>query len=320
MTIRDVLSRLRKVRKNAKGWSACCPSHDDKHPSLGVWLMPDGNIALKCYSGCSGRDVWAALGNPQRPRHEYVRSSSVRGSPIDFESMLQRWRQDTVTIRLERLATSLGVSVESLKRLGTVYWKEKNAWAFPMRNPIGMVCGIRVRSESGNKWAVEGSAGGLFIPSNQRPDGPIGICEGPTEAAAIMDLEYAVVGRQSCNSVVPETIEYIKSLPRRDIVIFCNRDIEHKTKQGRTFYPGQDGAIALAKEIGKPLKIILPPSHKDFRDWLKAGATKGDVDYLIQNTGWTVQTRAREGSQNRFRQDYPSAPGGSALQITGARS
>lgn len=55
-----VLSRLRKLRwhPNSRMWSACCPAHDDKHPSLWVYVGKNGGLVARCKSaGCS----WDAI-------------------------------------------------------------------------------------------------------------------------------------------------------------------------------------------------------------------------------------------------------------------
>jgi hypothetical protein len=204
---------------------------------------------------------------------------------------LQQCRIDTLSPLLERLSVSLGVSVASLRRLGAVWHKEHSAWAFPMRNWIGHVVGIRMRNEAGRKWAIADSRGGMFIPSNQSPIGPFLICEGPTDTAAVLDLEYAVIGRQSCSAGIEDTLAYVRSIRGRDIVIFANRDQAKQRRDGSIFHPGQDGAIALARAIARPVKIILPPRNKDAREWIRSGATRADVDFLIQNTNWTVSRK-----------------------------
>ncbi len=61
--IDSVLSRLDKVRSAGTGkWTACCPSHDDKTPSLSVGEAHDGTVLLKCFAGCESSDVISALG------------------------------------------------------------------------------------------------------------------------------------------------------------------------------------------------------------------------------------------------------------------
>jgi len=58
---------FRKKFKNAKGtdtkFTACCPAHDDKTPSLSVRLSDCGTRwILKCWAGCENRNIVAALG------------------------------------------------------------------------------------------------------------------------------------------------------------------------------------------------------------------------------------------------------------------
>jgi hypothetical protein len=63
MTIDDVLARLVRCRKTgANRWIACCPSHDDKRPSLSISQTDDGRILLHDFGGCEPGDVVAALG------------------------------------------------------------------------------------------------------------------------------------------------------------------------------------------------------------------------------------------------------------------
>lgn len=63
MTAETLLDRLSKVRKTgADSWSACCPSHQDKTPSLAIRELPDGRVLLHCFAGCDTGAVLAAVG------------------------------------------------------------------------------------------------------------------------------------------------------------------------------------------------------------------------------------------------------------------
>src|SRR5262249_38664108 len=56
------LARLRNVSPSGNGYTACCPAHDDKSPSLSVARGRDGRILVKCFAGCSAERVVSALG------------------------------------------------------------------------------------------------------------------------------------------------------------------------------------------------------------------------------------------------------------------
>ena len=58
-----LLSRLSKVRKRSPGqWSAQCPAHDDKSPSLSVKETSDGRVLVHCFAGCGVDEVMDAIG------------------------------------------------------------------------------------------------------------------------------------------------------------------------------------------------------------------------------------------------------------------
>lgn len=59
----NLLARLDKVRDKGNGqYTACCPAHDDRSPSLAVRETDDGTILIKCWAGCGAADVVAAVG------------------------------------------------------------------------------------------------------------------------------------------------------------------------------------------------------------------------------------------------------------------
>ena len=52
------LPKFKEVGKNR--YIACCPAHDDKHPSLSITDAKD-KVLVHCFSGCSQTDVIDAL-------------------------------------------------------------------------------------------------------------------------------------------------------------------------------------------------------------------------------------------------------------------
>lgn len=58
-----LLPLLTKVRRRQPGqWSACCPAHDDKGPSLSVRETSEGAVLLHCFAGCEVAEIVAAIG------------------------------------------------------------------------------------------------------------------------------------------------------------------------------------------------------------------------------------------------------------------
>lgn len=63
MSAELVLSRLSKVRvRGPEQWSAQCPAHEDRGPSLSVKETPDGRVLVHCFAGCSVDEVVGVLG------------------------------------------------------------------------------------------------------------------------------------------------------------------------------------------------------------------------------------------------------------------
>ena len=63
MTAYDIIDRLHAVRARGDGqWSARCPAHEDRGPSLSVKALPDGRILMHCFAGCGVDNVVGAIG------------------------------------------------------------------------------------------------------------------------------------------------------------------------------------------------------------------------------------------------------------------
>lgn len=196
-----------------------------------------------------------------RPR-QLLKSGSGRNEWRDFTEMAARHQWQLTRDRLGTLARSLGISPRSLQRLRGGW--DGRAYTFPMLDASGDVIGIRRRFPDGKKASVRGSKNGLFIPTDLSREGPLLICEGPTDTTAALDLGFDAFGRPNCNSLVEMTVNVVKG--RTEIVIVADRDAV-----------GIAGATRLANAIAlhcPSVKIIQPPDAiKDLRQWLNRGLT-----------------------------------------------
>ena len=61
MTLDELIGRLGKVRRTAKGYTALCPAHADRSPSLSI-RDTGSMVLLFCHAGCSYREICDALG------------------------------------------------------------------------------------------------------------------------------------------------------------------------------------------------------------------------------------------------------------------
>ena len=60
--LEKVLARLKGVHASRRGWTACCPAHGDRVPSLSIGLGEHGQVLLKCFAGCSIACIVQAMG------------------------------------------------------------------------------------------------------------------------------------------------------------------------------------------------------------------------------------------------------------------
>lgn len=66
------LEHLDHVRRSGSGWTARCPAHEDRTPSLAVAEGEDGRALVKCFAGCPTERVLAELGLAWADLHDNV--------------------------------------------------------------------------------------------------------------------------------------------------------------------------------------------------------------------------------------------------------
>lgn len=58
-----LIARLDKARATGKSqWVACCPAHQDKHPSMTIRELDDERVLVHCFAGCDVEQILAAIG------------------------------------------------------------------------------------------------------------------------------------------------------------------------------------------------------------------------------------------------------------------
>lgn len=206
---------------------------------------------------------------------------------IDAEAM-HRQHQDAMTyIDIEPLSVSLGVSCGSLWTLGVgkaVNWCD-GTYSFPMRDATGKVIGIHLRNSEGKKWCVYGSQLGLFYDPIAHQAERIFVCEGVSDAATLLDMDFTPIGRPSNTA----GLNYLKTMiraTRPDVVITAELDGKGGERNLMN-NPGEVGAELCAEAllgIAKSVRIIAPLKGKDMREWKKLGATRNTVLSVVQNT------------------------------------
>lgn len=260
-----------RVRPSGRGWSAQCPAHDDRTPSLSIGSGHDGRVLLHCHAGCESEDVVEALGLTWP---DLFPDNGFRGTlRIPLPDPTRRAHDEDLATqfgcaldddRLRTLAGTLGVSIGSLIRLQIGWYPQQQAFVFPERNAEFTCIGFGLRYSDGSKGFIAGGKRGLVIPHllEYLPD-PVLIVEGPTDTAAAVTAGRAAVGRPSAASGVEHLAVLLKD---RESVIVADRDDA-----------GTAGALKIKAQLQsawlREVKVVLPPAGcKDVRDWLTKGS------------------------------------------------
>lgn len=285
MTINEVLPKLQKVKSTKRGhWIARCPAHDDRSPSLSVSELSSGKVLIHCFTGCTYESIISALGIERREsfsRPFVPVRKAIEDKPLDAEPMWRKWFEHTDYQLLDGLGMSLGVDTYCLKAIGCA-WSTFNAWAFPMRDSVGKVIGLRLRNNEGHKWAVKGSKSGLFIPGDYSymPDRVAYLVEGPTDLAAAMTIGLRAFGRPACIGQEPMILDYVRRSRIERLVIVTDNDD-----------PGIRGAEKLQSMLPIHSCLWIPPT-KDIREFVNLGGDYDDVQASLKDLVWARAKRA----------------------------
>jgi len=223
-----------------------------------------------------------------------VPTSTGRGNarpaePVDIAAYFEKLPQGEIQDRMCRaLEPRLGLPAEILRLLDWRWDRAAHGIAIPMRDPWGLVTGIRYRSfESGAKWAKSGSKDGLFFDPDFIPYEPdlLLVCEGPTDTAAAMACGFWTVGRSSCGTGRDLIREFMKSRRVKRLVIVADDDKPKTRPGGGTWRPGLDGAVRLGEQLKVSYGIALPPiGFKDLREWYGSGTLDAHaLDQAVRN-------------------------------------
>ncbi len=269
---------------SADGWRRVSRRHPCPVCDKPDWCLvsPDGSAAICARTESPKRcgeaghlhklrdtDDWR---QHPRTRHVSIQNRMV-ANPRRFAELAADFAVKIPQEQVDALADQLGVTELSLHRLG-IGW-DGCAFTFPMKDSNGLAIGIRRRFRNGDKRAIRGSKNGLFIPIGLSGQRSLLICEGESDAAALLSIGFDAIGRPGCRNGVQLVCGFAKG---RGVVVVADGD-----------EPGRLGAEALASVLRvycPTVRIIQPPDDmKDAREWVKAGATSVDIQSAIDAAG-----------------------------------
>jgi hypothetical protein len=278
-----VVSNLHGVRQSGAGYIGRCPYHDDSEPSLAISEGKDGRVLLYCHAGCEFDDILQAIGleakdlfvadkgpgeQELRQRHPTIETDNT--SQLDLAALHRSALKKTTPEKIEELAISLGVSINSLHELQVAWSESDQCWLFPERDHQKRIIGLLQRFPDGTKRFVSGGKRGLYIPTSfSVRKSEIIVVEGGSDTAAGLTLGWNVVGRPSASDGVALLIPLLKSANGRILVLGDN----DPKRDGS--WPGRRGAEQSAQRLGAALRTdvfvtSIPMKFKDLRELVQA--------------------------------------------------
>jgi len=286
------------VVSNDGGTAICMRQESDRPHAKGGWI----HVLKKM---------------PPPMRRTFKIAAPVRKQLFDAERAMCAFREEfegkgrswDVFDSAIKLGEELGLAGAVVDRLECGRSSFYCAWCFPMRDGSGKIVGIRLRRYgTSDKWSVAGSKDGLFYDpdltaAEELSQGVRGreivIVEGASDCAAGYSIGLACVGRSSCLTGAPELRDLCARLRVNRVTIVTDNDnAKVRITPGgpgmppvRTrFRPGIDGAMKLAKDLGRMYRIVTPPKN-DLRDWVKAGCTAKMFKMVAELQKWKVPER-----------------------------
>ena len=285
MTAQELLSRLDGVTNTGKGWTAHCPAHEDKNPSLSINQADDGKILLKCHAGCEFKAITSALGvNPKELSPPKQRAELVKSYP---------YRDVHGTLLYE-----------------VCRYEPK---AFRQRQP---------KAGGGWEWNLNGVDRVLYrlpeVLTAAATGERIILAEGEKDVDALVKL--GVLGATCCSggaiaNSAQWSATYTAALKgAQDVVVIADKDRTGR-KHAWAVREAIRGQVASVKVIELPDSQHRPV--KDAADWIAAGGTLEELSALIAGAPqWNYDPRqderadtSRENGQKggRPRNEYADA-------------
>ncbi|HEY0714562.1 MAG TPA: toprim domain-containing protein, partial [Polyangia bacterium] len=297
MTLGEFLNRLDRVRKTPEGWSALCPGHDDKNPSLSVGEGEAGQILLRCFAGCPAEAIVAAVGLRLADLFP-ERAVAPKGGGV--------FRASDLPPVAEWLRSARGLPASEIGRMWATETPKGPAVVFRYEDDSGRLLYEKLRSVS---------AKGFW----RRPSGKDSVLYGLSRLAdSASDRVIVVEGELDCHVLsavglapvvsVPDgtgsrlTRELLEPLaPFREIIIATDADPAGDVLARKL-------AAELMPERCRRLRFALGARGKDANDALRAGWTRADFERAIDAAGPSTSETIAPTSPREARRDSADGP------------
>ncbi len=289
MNAEFIARNLQKPSGSGTRWTACCPAHDDKNPSLS--LRDEGDRVLwKCHTGCTQdavRQALKSLGLLEQPNYTWSPPANRQqqqtlqdASKAELVRKLLAACEPAANSIVEKYLNSRGINVVPKQLLS-----HSNLWHSPGVSYPAMVARVlnpMTRQDTGGihrTWLArdgQGKApvdpdkkmlgsckGGVVLLGEHIKGQPVLLGEGIETVLAGVQAK-GLFGMAALSAGNLERLELPIELG--DVIILADND---------TNGVGQNAAHTLANRLdtnGRRVRIAIPPTNGDVNDILNWGA------------------------------------------------
>lgn len=120
-------------KQNGNGWSARCPAHEDRNPSLSISEGDDGRALVRCHTGCTVDAICKAIGLTPADLFDPSTSTETRQSRGKRQNRRQQDGKPAASYQTAKAA------VEALERK---HGKRSDFWTYhdAQGEPVGDAC------------------------------------------------------------------------------------------------------------------------------------------------------------------------------------
>lgn len=309
---REFLSKLERVKPGGGGWTALCPSHEDKQASLSV-TEKSGKILLHCHAGCENEDIVQAVGLKLSDLFVGAGSQKSGGGTIaatyDYRDaagtlIYQSVRKENPKGFYQRRPDGHGGWINDLKGV---------AQRVPYRLPELLAAAAAQKSATSDSrksasdaaTAETGEASGrpshLHAVDKKAPAPIVYIVEGEKDADRLRAGGLIAATNAGGAGKWPGTHSF--NVHFRDWQVVVIADNDKPDKKGRQ--PGLSHAQDVARKINEyadrvtvltERELGLPPDGGDISDWLDGGHAIAELVRIAQTSGEWIDPGETNGA------------------------
>jgi RecA-family ATPase len=295
-------------KKYGDGYKSLCPAHDDHKPSLSISVGKDNQVLMKCFSGCTCKQICTALN--LRESDLFVKATGnaeLTSTSPNIKKPKKKKTYATVELAIQNYSFTLGTHSAS--------------WNY--RNAENQIVGMIVR------WNL--ADGGKEIrPISRLPDSSGWVCEGMPKPWPLYELPtlltlpkptlvFVVEGEKAADAAI--TFGYTATTSPHGASNAASADWSPLAGHDVVIFPDHDDAgekyaievSQLAKVAGaKSVKIVRLvelckelPAKGDFDDLLTLrekdrAVLREELDALVATTAEAVEQAESEDSDFEF--------------------